>query len=235
MEELDLKQIFYMFWNRKLYIMIIIFIFLILGGIYTLTMVTPKYNASTTLILAKVDSEKDTQESITQTDLTLNQKLVSTYGELIKSKSVLREVIENLKANITEEELAKNVSISLVNNTELIKITISDNNSKNAANIANEIADVFAKKVSEIYNINNIHVVDIAEPSNKPYNINHMKDIILFGFLGIVVSTIYVFIANLLDNTIKTSGDIEKRAKLVVLASIPKFDSALKKRGGSKN
>ena len=234
MEELDLKEIFYMFWNRKIQIICIVVLFFILGIFYTTNMVKPNYKSSTTLILAKVDTNTNNSESITQTELTLNQKLVSTYSELVKSKSVLREVIDNLGVNITEEKLASNVSISLVNNTELIKITVSNEDPKIATNIANEIAKVFSKKVSEIYNINNVHVVDRAEEPKEPYNINHIKDIIMVMAVGIVVAVIYVFVANLLDTTVKTAEDIERHTKLTVLSSIPKYDATAKIKGGSK-
>lgn len=234
MEELDLKEIFYMFWNRKIQIICIVVLFFLLGIFYTTNMVQPNYNSSTTLILAKVETNTNNSESITQTELTLNQKLVSTYSELVKSKSVLREVINNLDVNITEEKLASNVSISLVNNTELIKITVSNEDPKAATNIANEIAKVFSKKVSEIYNINNVHVVDRAEEPKEPYNINHIKDIIMVVAVGIVAAAGYVFIANLLDTTVKTAEDIERHTKLTVLSSIPKYDVTVKTKGGIK-
>lgn len=235
MEELDLKELFFVFWHKKVQIIIIVFIFCILGVFYTSLLIEPKYKSSTTLILAKVDSEAtSTSESITQTELTLNQKLVSTYSELIKSKSILREVINNLEIDISEDKLANNVSISLVNNTELINITISDEEPQRAADMANELAKVFTQKVSEIYNINNVHVVDKAEVSNVAYNINHSKDIFMFMGLGVVVSTIYVFIYNMLDTTIKTSEDIERKTKLTVIASIPRYDIVEKKGGNNK-
>lgn len=103
-----------------------------------------------------------------------------------------------------------------------------------AADIANELANVFTKRVSEIYNINNIHVVDVAEVNNMPYNINHIRDIIIFLGIGIIVSVSYVFIYNMLDTTVKTSEDIEKKAKLTVIASIPKYEVAMKKGGKNK-
>lgn len=132
MEELDLKEIISILWNKRVQIIIIVFIFAIIGVLYTNLLVEPKYNSSTTLILAKVDNTTTTasSESITQTEVTLNQKLVSTYSELIKSKSILREVINNLQIDISETKLAKSVSISLVNNTELIKITIFDKDAR---------------------------------------------------------------------------------------------------------
>ena len=90
-----------------------------------------------------------------------------------------------------------------------------------------------SKKVAEIYNINNVYVLDEAEVPNEPYNINHIKDIVIFAFVGIVLAAIKVLITNMLDNTIKTEQDVEKTSGLLVLAQIPEFDMNFR-RGGKK-
>ena len=215
--------------------------FIIIGIVYSCVIITPEYKSSTTLVLAKAEpNEVNTStntvatESITQTEVTLNQKLVSTYSELVKSKNVLRQVINNLKLkDLEEDELRKNVTVSSVKDTELIEITVTNKNAEYAHQIANEVAKVFTKKVSEIYNINNVHVVDEAEVSDVPYNINHVKDIIIFMFIGIVIASMYVLISNMLDTTVKASEDIEKKINLPVLAVIPVYD--FNSKGGKKN
>ena len=240
MEELDLKELFNIFWSKKIPIILLVLIFAVLGFIYTMTIVTPMYTASTTLVLASSNSGEgsttSTANSITTTDVTLNSKLVSTYSELVKSKNVLRQVISNLGIDISEETLRKNVSVESVQDTELIEITVTTEIPEYASKIANEIAKVFTDKVGEIYNINNVHVVDEAETPNAPSNINYQKNIVVFAFIGAVIAVLYVLIANMLDTTIKTADDIEKQFKLPVLASIPMYGTEMqkKKRGGKK-
>lgn len=228
MEELDFKELFSIFWSKKVQIILIILIFAVLGAIYTMTLVKPKYTSSTTLVLVQVESNKGntiTTESITTTDITLNSKLVSTYSELIKSKNVLRQVMSNLNLDLNEEEIKKNIKVKSVSDTALIEISVTDENPEYAEKLANEIANVFVQKVSEIYNINNVYIVDKAEFPTEPSNINHLKDIIIFAFAGIFFAFVSVFIINLLDTTVKNSEDIEKKLGISVLASIPKYDS----------
>lgn len=238
MEELDLKEIFTMFWNKKIQIVLIVAIFIVIGLVYTMGFVTPKYTSSTTLVLAKAEDAKDTADSITTTEINLNAKLVSTYSELVKSKNVLRQVISNLGINVNENTLRNNISVTSVKDTELIEITVTNEVAEYAAKIANETAKVFTTKVSEIYNINNIHVVDEAEVSNNPSNINHTKDVVIFAFIGIVVASAYVLILNMFDTTVKTAEEVEKHFKIPVLASIPIYDQENEKlkraRGGRK-
>ena len=238
MEELDLKELFQIFWNKKAQIILSILIFIAIGVIYTVGFTTPKYSAYTSLVLAGSESGDGAQSNtITTTDVTLNSKLVSTYSELVKSKNVVRQVIANLGlTNVSEDSLRNNISVSSVKNTELIEITVTTDNPQNAARIANETAKVFIEKIAkEIYNINNVHVVDEAEVPTSPSNINHKKDIVIFAFIGLVISVIYVLIANMLDTTIKTAEEVEREYKLPVLASIPLYaGDAQKGKGGRR-
>ena len=237
MEELDLKELFEIFWSKKLHIILIVLILMVIGLIYTIGFTTPMYTSSTTLVLATAgNNQEQSQEtnSITTNDVTLNSKLVSTYSELVKSKNILRQVISNLNIDVKEETLRQNVTVTAVKDTELIEISVTNQNPTYSAKIANEIAKVFTEKVAEIYNINNVHIVDEAEVANSPSNINHARDILIFAFIGIVIAAMYVLIANMLDTTIKTQEDIEKLYKLPVLAAIPIYDANVQKQKSKK-
>ena len=237
MEELDLKELFSNFWSKKLEMILIVLIFIAVGVIYSYFLVIPEYKSSTTLVLAQssTSTDQNSEAGITQTDITLNSKLVSTYSELIKRKAVLKQVVDNLNiSEITEETIKDNISIKAVNNTELIEITVTNQNPKYAKLIATEITEVFRQKVEEIYKISNIYLLDEAQESELPSNINHIKDIIVFIFIGIIVAVVYVLLVNMLDNTIKTEQDIEKTTVLIVLASIPDCNVESNKRKGGR-
>lgn len=234
MEELDLKELLMLFWNKKVKIILIIAIFMALGIIYTIGFVTPEYTSSTSLLLAN-SSDTSKANTITTADITLNSKLVSTYSELIRSKKILSPVIENLGINISYDKLKNNVTVSSVKDTELIKISVTNESTTVAAKIANEIAKVFKEKVAEdIYKIDNVVVVDEAEVSDTPSNVNHTKDVMIFAVIGFVVSVAYVLIANMLDTTIKTEEDVESLFKVPVLASIPMCGFEMNKKGGKR-
>lgn len=233
MEELDLKELFLIFWNKRFEIILITLIAMLIGVIYSYFYITPEYKASTTLVLAQSSqsTEMNSEGAITQTDVTLNSKLVSTYSEIIKSKAVLREVVNSLNIEgLTENSIKSNISVQAVKDTEVIQITVKNLDPNLAAQIANKIGEVFSEKVVEIYNISNVYILDRAEPSNIPSNINHSKDIIIFAFIGIVISVGLVLVINMLDTTIKTEQDVENATGLLVLSSIPNYDEELKKK-----
>ena len=236
MEEIDLKELFEIFWTKKIQILLVVIIFMVMGVVYTMGFTTPKYSSSTTLVLAMAGTKEsdNLNNSITTTDVTLNAKLVPTYSELVKSKNILREVISNLNINEDENSLKNDISVTSVKDTEDIKITVSHENALYAAKIANEIAKVFSEKINEIYKINNIYIVDEAEVAEAPSNINHAKDVLIFAFIGLVLSLAYTFVLNMLDTTVKSPEEIEKNYDIPVLATIPSIESFENEKGGKK-
>lgn len=235
MEELNLGELLTLFWQDKVQMILIVLIFIVLGITYTMYFVEPVYTSSTTLLLATEQgtSGSTTSGSITTTDLTLNSKLVATYGKLVESDKVLNQVISNLGLKITAESLKSNVSVKSVEDAEMIKISVSNPNAETAEKLTNEIAKVFTEQVEEYYKINNLHVVDAAKKEEEPSNVNHVKDITIFTLMGIAVSIVYVLILNMLDTTIKSAEDIEKLCSTTILASIP-MDNFETKKGGRK-
>ena len=233
MEELDLKELLDLFWSKIWQMMMIVIIAGGIGVIYTLGFVTPKYTSLTKFVLTGAESTSGTfSNAITTTDVTLNSKLVPTYRDLIESSKVLRQVITNLEVDITEEELKKSITVSSKEDTDVIELTVTNENAAYAAKIANEIVRVFSEMLPEIYNINNLYVVDEAEVESEPSNIHHAKDVVIFTFVGIVVAVGYVLIANMLDTTVKTGEDIEKEFNIPVLVSIPYIENFGTLKGG---
>jgi len=220
-EELDLIDLFKYFLKHMMIIIIVTAISVILGTCYILFLQKPLYKSSTTLILVQSD-KKNSDLSLTQTEITINQKLVSTYSEIIKSRRVLKSVIENLKLDSTVSELSSKVSVASVENTEIIKISVSDENNKQSAKIANEIAKVFSDEVAKIYKMDNISIIDKAEIESTPYNIQIVKQEVIYFIVGFVLSCGILFVIFYFDTKIKTPEQIEEKLGLVVLGNIPK-------------
>lgn len=219
MEEINLKELFDYFKSKLKWVMITVFAFMIIGNIYTIATRVPMYKSDTTIVLvSENDKEYNTNE------LQLNKNLVGTYSEIIKSRKVLEPVIENLRLKYTYGELKSNISVTSVTNTEIIRITVNDKKAEKATRIANEIADVFTKEVQKIYKLNNVSVVDKAVSNPNPYNVNFVKDNLIYIALGLIISCGIIFIKFYFDTTIKTSEEIENKLGLTILGVVPKVE-----------
>lgn len=235
MDELDLKEIFRMLWNNRRFIVTITIFFVIIATVYSQVLQTPKYQSYTTIVLTKAENTEGTSSSVTQTDVTMNQKLVSTYSEIVKSKTVLTQVLSNLQmANLTESQLRDSVTVTAIEDTEVIKIMVSNENPEYAAKIANEIGKVFSEKISDMYKINNVYTLDSAEPSSAPYNIKPVKYIFIAILAGIFISCAVIIVMGLFDTTVKTAEEIEQALKIPVIAQLEFVDETTMRKGGRR-
>ena len=217
MEEINLKEVYTYFKFRILWILIAIVAIVVIGNIYTIITRVPMYQSNTTLVLVG-----ESKKGYSQSDSVLNQNLIGTYSQIITSRTVLSQVIDNLKLKTTTESLSKNITTSSVEDTEIIKITVNSSKRKEAAKIADEVATVFSKEVQDIYNLENVTIIDKAEIATSPYNINYVKDNIIYLMIGIVLSFGVVFVMYYFDTTIKSSEVEEEKLGLPVIGIVPK-------------
>ena len=218
-EYIDMKKILNIILSKKIFIATIILLSLVVGYFYSYYYKKPQYNSSVTVLLTRDEAQGEKQ--VTQTDLNLNSGLISTYGSIAKSANVLSKVIENLGLDISVQNLQKNLTVAEIKNTQFLKITVENSNPETAMKIANEISKVFVEQIKTIYNIQNINIIDTAEISNTPCNINHIKDMAIALMAGIFASGVLILILYILDDTIKSEKDIPVNLKLETIGTIP--------------
>ena len=221
MEEVDLKELFSYFIKRISIILLMTFLVVITGITYTAFIKTPLYEGKATIILVNKNLDANSNQTITQSDIVLNQKLVSTYTQIVKSKKVLKQVINNLNLSYSYSELYSHVSVSNVSDTEIIKIIVSDKNAEKAATIANNVAEVFKDEVSDIYHLENVTIIDKAEVQGKPYNIKIVKTAGICIVGGFAISIMLLFVLYYFDTSIKSSEEVEKKLGIAVIGTIP--------------
>lgn len=187
--------------------------------VYSFFIAKPVYQAETTLIV-KTEKTEGTN-SLSNDQVMVSQKLALTYGEIIKSRKVLDEVIKNLDLKESNGSLASKISVSTVTDTQIIKVSVQDTNKSNAAKIANEIPKVFAKEAIRIADANGVEVIDKAQTPVNPVSPNKKMNILIAGVLGVMIGLFIIFIIEFLNTKIKTPQDIEKELGLPLLGVIP--------------
>ena len=217
MEEINLKEVYSYFKSRLLWMILAIVVIVIIGNVYTILTRVPMYQSNTTIVLVG-----ESKKEYSQTDSQLNQNLIGTYSEIITSRKVLQQVIDNLKLKMTVDELSQNITTSSVEDTEIIRITVNNEKKKMAVKIADEVADVFSDEIQDIYNLENVAIIDKAEEADAPYNINYVKDNVIYLMIGVVLSFGVVFVMYYFDTTIKSSEIVEEKLGLTVIGIVPK-------------
>ena len=220
MDTIDLKDLFDYYKSKLGVVILFVALVGILGCLYGLFIQKPMYKSSTSIVLI---SEAKDNSQLTYNDVSVNQNLVSTYSEIVKSKRVLGQVINNLNLNYTYGALSNNIEVSSVTGTQIIKITVTDENSKTAMKVANEIGKVFAKEIPELYNISNVNILDTAEQPSSAYNVNITKQSAISLLAGLVLGLGVVFVMYYFDRSVKNASQIEDKLKLPVLATVREY------------
>ncbi|HZK57070.1 MAG TPA: Wzz/FepE/Etk N-terminal domain-containing protein [Clostridia bacterium] len=218
--ELDLKEIMHIIRKRLWFIVLVTILAVGAGGVISLFVLEPVYRASATIIVGKPSSYLDGNRLQIE-DLNLNQRLAKTYGEIIKSRGVLENVIFQLKLNLTTQQLKEKTLVKLVEGTEFITISVTDTNPERAADIANKMAEVFRFKVVNIMKVDYVQILDDAIVPRLPIKPRLELNMAIAGVLGIMTSIFVVFLLEYLDNTIKTPEDAEKYLGLNIVGIIP--------------
>jgi len=230
-ETIELRELLDIVLKRKWMITIITILTLLIGGIYSVFVVTPIYRSDTTLMVnsSKGINAGDLAASFDLGSINLSQKIVVTYGEIVKSRIVLEQVIDRLDLDMTYNQLLSNTTSQPVGSTEILRISVQNEDPEVASLIANTISDVFVKEVMRILKVNNVETIDRAIPMQNPINVKTTLNLAISLVLGLMMGVFLAFALEYLDNTIKTESDVEKHLGLAVIGSIPDFDHVAKK------
>ncbi len=221
MEEINLKELFDYLKERILVITIIVLAVLVVGCVYSIFLKTPMYKSQTSFVLVSDDGTAG-GGSYSQAEANLNKNLVATYSDLVKSDRVIDKVIKNLSLSYSVNGLKSRVTVTNTTNTEIIKINVEDSDRALAAAIANEIIKVFGEEIKEIYRLQNVSIVDKAKEAESAYNVNLVKDIVIYLLVGLVIACGSIFVVFYFDTSIKSADEIEKKLGLPVFGIVPK-------------
>ncbi len=227
--EIDLLELLYVLRRRILIILLSTFLAAGIFGAYSAFLATPIYESTSRLYILTQST------SLTSlTDIQVGTSLTQDYKELITSRSILEQVSKNLGLNVTYEALLQRVTISNPANTRIIGISVQDVDPDRAKAIADELANVSRDNISSIMSTDAPSVYEYGYVTNRPVSPNILRNTVIGALLGAFLSIAFVSVLYIMDDTVKTSEDVEKYLSLNTMASIPLRDSADKQKGDKK-
>lgn len=116
-------------------------------------------------------------------------KTTYTYAETVKSNAIKKRVIENLKLNISEDELDKKMQIQAIPNTHILNINVEDSVKLRAEDIADEYAEITVSVINQLYQADAL-IIDHAYPNAALVKTNN-KDALKVGLAGFL--TYFIF------------------------------------------
>lgn len=230
--EIDLLEVIHILFSRLWLIIGAGFLVAVICFAVSKFVLTPIYESTTKIyILNKSDNT-----TVTYSDVQMGTQLTKDYAELINSRYVLEKVITQLSLNDMEyEDLLDKVSVNTPTDTRIVSITVEHTDPVQAMHIADCIREVAGEHIQNVMDIDAVNVVEPANMPTEKAGPSVMKWTLFGGMAGVFLISAVILILYLLDDTIKSSEDVEKYLGLSTLALIPvAMDEESTKKGKTK-
>jgi capsular polysaccharide biosynthesis protein len=215
-KEINLKELFLVI-KRRFWVIVVVTVFLsLVGYILNQSPIVLLYQSSSRIIIYD------------------NEEARNTLQVIVRDSSVLDQVIKKLDLIETSDQLANQISVASVDNSQVVSISVIYTNPVIASKIANMTAEVFKEEVPKFSDQTHIKILSKAKINPIPINQKTNKKII-FGFIGGIVGGIGIaFFLESLDDRIRSKKEIEDLLDVPVLGRIPKMNKRNLKKQENK-
>ena len=181
---------------------------------------TPIYSASTTLLV----NQTQVPGTIAYNDILTSERLTRTYKELIGKRPILDDVAERLDISPGRYELAGMISVSVVPDTQLLRLSVESSDPALASSIANATAAAFIAQNTEdrLSRPGDVSVVEVATTPSVPIKPNVMMNTLLAAAIGLLLAGGVALLLEYLDDTVKSTEDLEASG-LASLGGVARF------------
>lgn len=223
-EEIDLMDLVFTLLRRWKLIGLVALPIFGMGVFFALTRPTV-YKTEMTMMISS--GRNFNASSLDGGELSVNQKLATTYAEIAKSNAILKNVIKKYDLETTLKTLQNEVSIAPVKDTELLQLTYKNSDPALAAAVTNEIGNEFMLKVREVMNFQNIKVVEAAEIPREALPKRRGAILVISLILSGMTGCMVAFIVEFFFCKLRKPKDIEKILGASMLGMVPDFKFSL--------
>lgn len=227
---IDLLKLARLLWHNAVVIIAVTLASAALGLCAATFLISPTYSASADMLVN--NTQQDTANtSITYSDLSASSSLVDTYSIILKSHNVLEQVIADLNLDCSYESLAGKITVSAVDTTQVMRITVKDGDVDLALAIVTKIVELAPDAIMDTVSAGSVKTVDDPWTTGRPVSPSKRNYTAIAGLLGLVVCAGIILLQEMMDNTFKTEEDVRKVLGLPVLGVIPLEDKNAGKGG----
>ena len=223
MKELDIRELLMACVYRAWLIVLCAVVGAFAAFLYTDNFVTPMYRAEVSFYVNNSSSDSGPNHSISSSDLATSQRLVLTYVNIIKSETVLDQVVMKSGLDVTVPQLRSSMTAASIDETELFKVYVTHADAQTAADWANAIADYAPMELEMVMVGSKASVLDRAKIPGAPYTPNTSRNITVGALVGLLLAVAVIIIRTLMDVRIKCEEDLSCVPDVVILGSIPDF------------
>ncbi len=217
--EIDWLNVLRLLWKKAWLIVILCVVVGSSAYLYTKLFVEPRYSSSITLYVNNKSTNNFTG-TITPSEQTAAQSLVKTYIAILMTDDTIDLLKSKIDLDYTEGQLKGMISAAAIEDTEIFRVTVTNDSPENAQIIANAIIDVLRDRIYDITE-GKMNVVNDATLNKKPVSPNAEKKAVLGAGIGAAIACVIIFVMALLDDVIHSEDYVVETYNMPVLAKIP--------------
>lgn len=189
------------------------------AAVISFLVLTPMYQASTQIL---VNQEKTEATAITAQDIQTNVQIINTYNVIMKSAAILGLVKEELNLPESTGQLSEKLTISSEQNSQVITLTVKDEDPFRAEDIANTTAQVFQTQIVDLMNVDNVNILAPANVGDNPSPVEPSPtlNMAIAAVVGLMLGVGIAFLLEYLDTTVKSTQDVEDLTGYPVIGMI---------------
>ncbi|NHC43077.1 capsular biosynthesis protein [Bacillus sp. MM2020_1] len=205
-KEINLKELFNVIKKRLWICIVITIVTTALGTYYSNSTYKPVYQTSSRIIVGATPDNR------------------ATLQVIIKDTVVLEKVVKELGLTQSPEDLAGQITVESIENSQVVSISVTDSDPERAANIANTTARIFKDEIPKIMNSSDIRPLSEAKINPWPINQPGNQMTIISAIIGVVIGVGLIFLLDSLDETFRNNREVEELLDLPVLGRISKMN-----------
>ena len=191
------------------------------------TLLTPKVYQSSTGLFASIRGSTFDVAQLAQGS-SFSQARVKSYARFLTNETVLQQVIDDLKLNLTVPELRAMVSVGVPADTVLVEVTVRDRDPKRAQLLAGSLGSHFSAYVNQLESADagqvspvRLAVVQQAEFPTVPTSPRPVSNLLTGLLVGLAIGLGQAFLRSSLDSAFRRAEDLELALDVPVLGTIP--------------
>ncbi len=225
-KELDFAELLSVFWKHKAIIVILAVLAAFVSYFYVYYSV-PMYESSGVLYVSnkEVNHEEEltaaaSAASMKSSDITASRSLVTSYLEILKTNDFLEKVTSDLGGAYTPKEIKGMLSMSSLNETELLSVRAVSPDPKTSYDVVNAVLKHAPETLIYVFDSGSAKVVDSPRMPQKPISKGLVRKTVLGFAIGAVLGCAIVFLMHFFDNKVHKASDLTQRYQLSVLGEI---------------
>lgn len=184
-------------------------------------LISPKYAASTKVFIGKESNNQGQEQSYNNNDVSMYQKLLKTYAEIIKTNDLVERAIISNDLNLKSGNILNGLTVTPRADTQILEIKYTSGDRKLARDVVNSVTNEFIKSSKELIPNGNVKIIESVKVPESPVSPNKNLNISVTFLLGLMTSIGLSFLLEFMDNTFKTREQMEEILGLPVLGAIP--------------